>query len=221
MTEYFLRNIYPWMVEVASFSCLIPFVAACIMAFKYKSPLFKLIFFYVILNVVLQSVGYIAVMLGSKNNLWSLHLSTVLEYAMLSIIFYKSFRRKWFKRGVVFFAISLTLFGIWNAFYGEGLTQMNTHARMAQASLLIVLIMFYFYKVSNDMSIIYLDRDPIFILCCFILINKAGSTMTYAMFKDALAVSYDAARMCLSVMLFLLIIYNTSLVLVLKRTPVK
>ncbi|MFD2514938.1 hypothetical protein ACFSRY_13760 [Pontibacter locisalis] len=219
--EFFLRKIYPWLVEVASLSSVVPFLAAILLAFKHKSPLFRLLFVYVFIIVVMQAMGYIPVMLGTTNNLWASHFSAVLEYGTLSVIFYRSFSRPVFKKGVALFAIVFTLFSIWNAFYGDGYRQINTTAIMIENSLLIVLILLYFYKVANDMQITYLDQDPVFMLCCFLLIYKVGATMSYAMFNPALAVSYDTARMCISVLYALMLLYHLSLILVLKRTPLR
>ncbi|GAB3201406.1 hypothetical protein ABID22_004060 [Pontibacter aydingkolensis] len=111
----------------------------------------------------------------------------------------------------------LLLVSIFDATLGVGITQMNSMPRMVESALVISIAILYFYKVANDLSITYLDRDPVFLLSCGLLIFKSGSAMSWGIFNDALAESYDAARMCVAIILVLNTLFNVSLVYVLKR----
>ncbi|MFD1188569.1 hypothetical protein, partial [Pontibacter rugosus] len=67
----------------------------------------------------------------------------------------------------------------------------------------------------------YLDKDPVFVLSCGVLIYQAGISMAYAMFNDALAESYNTARICLCIVFVLNIFFYAVLTMALKRSPVK
>lgn len=215
--EFFLRNIYPWMIEVSSFSPLLPFIAGLILFPKNRSKLFRLMFLFVLLMVLSEAAGQITVRMDTRNNIWIQHLHTPLEFCALAAIYYHSFRRPIFKHSILIAVAILLLVSIYDATLGVGITQMNSVPRMVESALLIGIVVTYFYKVANDLSITYLDRDPVFLLSCGLLIHKAGSSMSWGIFNDALAESYDAARMCLAIIFVLNILFNVSLVYVLKR----
>ncbi|MFD2247107.1 hypothetical protein [Pontibacter ruber] len=215
--EFFLRNIYPWLIQVSSISPILPFLLGLLWFARHKNWQFRLLYLHVILIVAIEVAGKVTVMLGTKNNLWLHHLYAPIEFCVLAAIYYCSFRQTAYKRGILAAAICFVLFSIVNAVFFESITQMNSIAKIVENALLIVLAVLYFYKVSNDLNIKYLDRDPIFLLSCAMLIYKAGTTMSSAMFNQALAISYDAARICIAITLVLNILYYASLIFMLKR----
>jgi hypothetical protein len=215
--EFFLRQVYPWLIEVSSFSPVLPFIAGLLLLNSRKSRQFRLFFFYVILIIAVEAASQLTVYFGTTNNLWLGHVYTPIEFCTIAAIYYCSFKQPAFKRGILITAGGFVLFSVANIYWIESLTEMNSVARMVENSLLIMLAVLYFYKISNDLTITYLDRDPIFLLSCGILLYKSGTTMSYAMFNAALAESYDAARICLSIVMVLNILYHSSLIFVLRR----
>ncbi|MBC5992668.1 hypothetical protein [Pontibacter cellulosilyticus] len=215
--EFFLRQVYPWLIEVSSFSPLLPFIAGLVLFPSNRSKLFKLIFLFLLVTVMSEVAGQITVRMHTKNNLWIQHLYIPLEFSALAAIYYHSFRRVAIKRSILVAVGIILLVSIYDATLGVGIAKVNSMPRMVESSLVIGIVLTYFYKVSNDLSITYLDRDPIFLLSCGLLIHKAGTSMSWGIFNDALAESYDAARMCLAIIFVLNILFNVSLVFVLKR----
>ncbi|MDO6390352.1 hypothetical protein Q4E40_09455 [Pontibacter sp. BT731] len=94
---------------------------------------------------------------------------------------------------------------------------MNSVSRIAANAMLIVMAITYFYKVANNAKVIYLDRDPMFLLSCAILIYYAGTSMSYAIFNEALAISDDAARICLAIIMVLNVLFYISHAFILRR----
>ncbi len=205
------------MIEVSSFSPLLPFIVALLLLLKNNNRQFKLLFLFILSTVAIEAAGQITVYLGTSNNIWLQHLYSPIEFSILAAIYYQSFKRKYFKRSILVSTCLFILFSIGNAVFGEGIMQMNSMVKMVENVLLISIAILYFYKVANDLSITYLDRDPVFLLSCALLIVKSGSTMSSIMFNAALAESYDAARICISIILVLNIFFNIALVFILKR----
>lgn len=215
--EFFLRQVYPWLVDISSLCSLLPLVVGLLLIRKNRSLLFRLLFTYVVLLVSSDAAGHLLVYLGSNNNIWAIHIFTLLEFLVLAAIYYHSFNLPVIKKGILLAVVCFVLVSAADAFVIESIMQMNSVAKVVQSSLLILLAILYFYKVANDLSITYLDRDPVFLLSCGILIYKAGTTMSFAMFNTALAWSYDAARICITILLVLNILFFAFLMLVLKR----
>ncbi|WP_253402990.1 hypothetical protein [Pontibacter sp. HSC-36F09] len=156
-------------------------------------------------------------MIGTRNNLWMSHVYTPLAAGIITAIYYHAFENVRSKKLVLAGFALLLMVSIFDAFGLEGLEKNNTFARLASNSFIIVLAISYFYKIANDMKTVYLDRDPLFLLSCTILIYYAGTSMASALFNQALEVSHDAARICLSVVFILNILFNAGQGFVLKR----
>ena len=220
--EFFLRKVYPWMIETAVYSILLPFITFLFLYLKGKTnELFWLIAIFVVSLFVSEAVGVITVKSGTKNNLWTQHLFTPIRFGFIAAIYYYSFWRPVFKKGSLIAVILLLIISIAEATIGVGITQMNALSNTVESTLVIGLVILYFYKIAKDQQITYLDRDPVFLLSCGLLIHRAGTSMSWGLFNDALAESYDAARICIAVILVLNILFNLNLVYVLKLASEK
>lgn len=215
--EIFLRQIYPWMIYVSSMSVLLPFLVSLFLLRKQKGPQFRLLFLFVLLWLVNESLSHLTVYLGTTNNMWSNHLFTPIEFAVLSAIFYFSFEEKLTRNLIIAAVVAMGVASWYDAITLGGINQMNSMPKMLANTLLITMTLAYFYKVANNQKTLYLDKDPIFLLSCGLLIYLAGTSMSYAMFNQALAISYDAARICITVILVLNIMFNISLSFIFRR----
>ena len=215
--ELFIAYFYPWLQRVAVIIPLLPFGVGLWLIRKQKDTKFKLLFLYVSFGVVAQAAQLISFMLGTKNNLWMNHAYTLLEFSIMASILYYCFNRPLLKRAIIFGVIVLSALIYYDAFITDGLMRMNSMSRVAANVMLIILAITYFYKVANNPKIVYLDRDPIFLLCCSILIYYAGTSMSYAIFNEALAISNDAAYICVAINMLLVILFYMSHTLILKK----
>ncbi|MEJ8801630.1 hypothetical protein [Pontibacter sp. H249] len=215
--EYFIQKVYPWLIDISAFIPALPFMVGLYLLRKCGNRYFKLIFLFLVLAVTTEVVAEITVRMNTTNNLWINHVYTPVEFIIVALVYYHSFSTKVIRNGILITAAAFVLLCIGDAVLLDGLTQMNSAAQMIGNALLISLAVLYFYKIANDLTITYLDRDPVFLFSCCILIYKAGTSMSYGMFNAALQESYDAARMVLAIIFILKILFFTGLVLVLKR----
>ncbi|WP_147383353.1 hypothetical protein [Pontibacter oryzae] len=95
---------------------------------------------------------------------------------------------------------------------------MNSFPHTISAVVLVTMALIYFYQAAHDLKHTYLDTDPMFVLSCGIIIYQAGTAMAYSLFNEALAASYDTARICISVILVLNILFRVILAMALNRT---
>jgi hypothetical protein len=218
--EFFIKEIYPWLRTTAQMSPGLPFLVGLFLLGRSKGNQFRLLLLYVTLAVCAESIQQLTIKLGTTNNHWISHVNTVLEFSLLATIYYRSFKQPAIKKGIIAAVGVLLLFSIANATIIGSLEERNSVSKIVANSISIVLAIMYFYKVANDLTIKHLDRDPIFLLSCGVIIYKAGISMSFAMFNQALAHSYDAARMCLAVLMVLNIFFYSYMVFVLRRASV-
>jgi hypothetical protein len=217
--EFFLKQIYPWLIQASLYSILLPFVVGLFLLKKLKSAQFRYLFLFVCIWLANEATGLITVSIGSKNNLWSFHVFNPLEFSAMAFVFYHSFESPSSKKLIVLAIALVVVVTLYDAFMLEGITQMNSVSKIVANTLLIVMTLAYLYKAANKPTTLYLDQNPIFLLSAGLLIYLAGTSMSYALFNDALKVSYDAARICITVMLVLNILFNFSMAFILRRMP--
>lgn len=215
--EYYLRHIYPSMVEVASLSSVVLLLVGILVFKKMKGLRAWLLWGYLFLIFASETAARVTIYMGTKNNAWLDHLFTPLEYVLLAGIFYLSIHIQPLKKAIALSLGVVLIISVVDAVGLDTVQNMNTISKMVNTSFLVAIAMAYFYQTVNDMKVVYLDKDPLFLLSCGILIYKAGTSMSYALFNEALAISYDAARMCISVVLVLNILYYLSLAFIMRR----
>lgn len=216
--EFFIQHIYPWLRWTAAASPAVPLFFGFWLVGKNRSPYFWLLYGFVTISVMTEAAAFIIIWLGTKNNIWMVTLYTVFSFSVLAVIFYRSFDKVSWKRAVLVGILVLIALIYYDAFYLEdGLKKLNSLSRVSANAMLIMMAIAYFYKVANDAKVVYLDRDAMFLLSCAVLVYYAGTSMSYALFNEALAISYDAARICLATKMILTIFFYISLVFILRR----
>jgi len=216
--EFYIQEIYPWLTVLSSYSFSIPLLAGLFLIYKRSSLLFNLLLLYTAFIALVEIAGQLTVYLGTSNNHWIQHLYTPLEYFVLGTIYYYHLRSRLAKIGVVLSIIGVSVLSILSMTLAEDITQMNTTARMIAGAMLVALAVLYFYQSAKEPNFIYLDRDPMFVLSSGIIVYQAGTAMAYSMFNAALAESYDAARICISIIVVLNILFRVILMMALQRT---
>ena len=186
--------------------------------YKRSSLLFNLLLLYTVFIALVEIAGQLTVYLGTSNNHWIQHIYTPVEYLVLGVIYYYSLRGRPVKLGVLASIACVGIVCVLSMTLAEDITQMNTTPRMIAGAMLVALAVLYFYQSAKQPNFIYLDRDPMFVLSSGIIVYQAGTAMAFSMFNAALAESYDAARICISIIVVLNILFRVILMMALRRT---
>jgi hypothetical protein len=216
LMQLFFEKYYNGLSYASSLSILLPLLYGLFFLNK-ENRLYITLFLYVLLIALIELSGHLTVYFGTSNNLWLSHLYTPIEFFLLTSAYYISLKDRNIRKAIIGSVILFLIFSFVDAFYGEGIRQMNSYTKVLEGSLLIALVLVYFYVIFRNLNKLYLDQDPMFVLNCGILIYFAGTTMAYLMFNRALAISDNMARICLSITYVLNIIFNVVLLVVLKR----
>jgi hypothetical protein len=217
--EFYIREIYPWLVDVSSFSFSIPLLAGILLIKKRESKLFTLLLLYTVFIALIEITGQLTVYLGTRNNHWIQHIYTPIEYVLLATVYFYSLHSRAIKRAILVSIAGVSLLSVLSGVLVEDITQMNSSTRMIAGALLIAMAVLYFYQTASKPSFTYLDRDPMFVLSSGVIFYQAGTAMAFSMFNAALAESYDAARICLSIIVVLNILFRIILMMALRRAP--
>ena len=206
------------LVNIAAFSVLVPLGVGLYQWYKGGKQVAKLVLLFVCFLVVVEGLGYY---LGARkiNNLWLSHVYIPIEYALLSLIYFFAFENKIIRRVLCVSVVLFALFCIYDVFYIESMLTFNSYPRTVESALLIALALLYFNKVFHGMDMLYLERDPMFLLSAGIIIYFAGSVTFYGLVNMMMAQSQEHTRVLFSIIYVLNFGFNMLLALVLWRAP--
>lgn len=115
------------------------------------------------------------------NNLWILHVFTVVEFAILTLI-YKRQLSSLFRERVFYGAIWAFLgMAILNTLYLEPLTAFNSNVRGVESLILICWALSYFYLILKELNIEHLESTPLFWISVSILIYFSGNLIVFVL----------------------------------------
>ena len=217
--EVFFEKYYPWLSYMSSFSVLAPLLVSIylIKKYGYKGEVFKGVFLYVTFIAIVEASGILSVKLGTDSNLWISYAYVPVEYVLLALVYYMNFKQKRIRRGIIISIILFLMFCLADTYLGAGVQEMNSVSRVLESTLLIALALLYLLMMYKDLNYVYLERDPMFVLSCGVLIFFAGTAMAFGMFNQALAISDNMARVCITITLVFNISFNCLLVVVQRK----
>jgi len=176
--------------------------------FRYRSlpqPLrfleYLLIFVFVMTVIELILSGYFI------NNLWAVHISTIVECVVVSIIF-----SLWIKRSLLRSALFGSVAGfiiIWiiGKFSFEPFTQFDGWTSTISKIIQITFSAILFVEVVRESDIDW-TKDPRFWVTAGVIIYSAGSLFIFALFNKMLQISAEYLMMIWSLNWVLMIISN-------------
>jgi hypothetical protein len=147
-----------------------------------------------ILALMILSFASDAVMLSlSKMHIRNLpiaHIYGLLE-GVLFLLFFKSELTK-HRMLVLSFLSVFVIFYCIDSLFIEGFFQFNAYSRSLEAFIMIILSVFYFYKIYETEANIYLDKSPEFWIAMGTVTYFSGAFFSFLLSSDILAQSYQS-----------------------------
>lgn len=139
----------------------------------------KILGIYLLLNLVVQIVAD-QLWQRSMNNLYLLHLITLLDFVCLSFFFkeiYLNYNK--FKEYFYYIIGTISTLLILNSIFLEPLDFFNSNARILVQSILITYVIMYLFDAFGKVDFSKREEQVISLICFAILIYYAGSLSTY------------------------------------------
>lgn len=203
LEEYLARGL----MHFSSLSIIVPALLAWLRrkhGDREQRLLGKLIGFSILIEFLALLVG--GAWLG-LNNLFLLHLFTVVEFGVLAYLFapYLShyIRPRAFQGLIVGFAV----FAVLNSIFIDGIMRFNAFARAIESVLVIALVLLYFYTLLRSLEIKHLDRSPLFWVGAGSLIYFSGSLFVF-IYSNKILSSTSSSFTIWGIHAFLNILHN-------------
>jgi hypothetical protein len=164
---------------IKNFGCIFPLVPAVIgiSTYKLQDKSGKLITVLSILGFIIYLISAFGTIKG--NNMRSLHLWTVLEFAIISVFYFYLFKNKKLKYLIFSLSISFLIFSIINSLYIQGIYTYNSYARGLEASLLTLFSLVYLIYIINNESFFSKKLRPTLYFVIAILIYFGFAQVLY------------------------------------------
>lgn len=180
-----------------------------------------LLFTLLLISVIISTISRFLWSI-KENNLYLLHLYTILEFSGWAVIYYKLFKSNKTKKVVLSVAVFYLVLAIFNSVYLEPLDTFNANSRASESIILIVFSLAYFIKIFKEKKILHLEKDYSFWLNTSVLIYFSSSFLLFS-FSNVLlnSKSYQIREVWNVHAIFLIIHYgliSASIWLISKKT---
>ncbi|UOQ55327.1 hypothetical protein [Hymenobacter cellulosivorans] len=123
-------------------------------------------------------------------SLW--HLFTLVQTLLFLRIYYLTLTSPALRRLLPAVVVAFTAFALLDSLYLEGLHQMNSYTHVLQSALLIGLALLYFEQLLNELRVIRLEQDPLFLVSTAVVLYFSGTVLLYV-FVNKLSAPADYA----------------------------
>lgn len=163
--------------EIAQLSLVLPLI---VMLYRYRrfTRLFWTLGSLLIVAVIISYSAYLLYK-SKTNNMYLLHIYTVLEYAFWSLFYYQLFERRIVKRIILSLLIIFILFAIINTMNWQSLEMYNSYSRSVEGAFLLCFGIAWFYKVFVNGKIVKLETHPVFWVNAGVLVYFSGSFLLF------------------------------------------
>lgn len=146
--------------------------------FKRLSHQQKNMLLLVALWFVLDGIGRF-LWINAISNLFLGHLHTLLEFLLLTRVFYLSLKDFINPKIFLFIAISFSILAVVNTIFVQALDLNNSYIKLLESLLLISFSLLYFYRVGKEMKVSRPENEPMFWISTAVLIYFSGSIFIF------------------------------------------
>lgn len=144
-----------------------------------------------------------------ENNLYLLHIYTIVEFCGWAIIYYKLFDSKNSKKTIRVIVVTYLMFAVLNSVYWEPLDTFNSNSRSLESIILIVFSIAFFVKIFKEKKVLRLENNFSFWMNSSVLIYFSSSFLLFS-FSNVLlhSKSYQIREVWNVHALFLIVHYS-------------
>lgn len=164
------------LIHISSASIILPMIISLMRVKFLRKPYYPVVIYVWVTGFVEAAAKYVKYGLHESNNLLY-NCQTILEFTLISLIFYYVFDRDFLKKGILllitlFIPIALVLI-VENPFY------FNENLNGTSGLLLILITLTYFYRLLQNMSIPILSHSAMFWISSGVLLYFSGTIFVY------------------------------------------
>jgi len=143
------------------------------------SPALRLLAVYLVVAEATLLTASLAQLYWPQWGLVVWHGFSIIQTLFFLRIYYLTLRLPLLPRLIIWAAPLFTLFAICDTLYLEGIQRVNAYTHVLQSALLITLALFYFEQLLNELQVVRLERDPLFLVSTAVVLYFSGTVLMY------------------------------------------
>ncbi|MBO2008347.1 hypothetical protein [Hymenobacter negativus] len=160
---------------------LAPVVVASAMAavrFRHLSPPLRYLAVLVWFTLLIEILTRVRAV-QQQSNLFVLPFDTLVEFGLLAWVYRQALWPSAVSRWVPAVVGVFSLVALLSYAEPAGLARFNTGQRFAESLLVLGLVLLYFYKVIRELTILHLEREPLFWISVGLLLYFSGNVFIF------------------------------------------
>jgi hypothetical protein len=167
-----------WILDYSSYFLVFP-VSIAILRFRFITKELRYILLLIALSIITELVMYLIVKAGIRNNLFIVHIYTILHFNIIALFYYGYFGYFYHRSLVPSMMVLFTTFAIVNSLFFQKLTEFNTNTLGLECIFVIVLCILCFYKIITELTVREPEKKPIFWINTGFLFYFSGNIVLF------------------------------------------
>lgn len=163
--------------HISLYSILAPLILGAFCFIKLKLPL-KLLFAFIVITTIFEVI-VTAYNYSGMNNLFLFHIYAYVEFLSITAILYLLYDTSILKRILLFAVVIFLLSSMISLYYFESLSKFNSIQKILESTIIVILLLIYFYQLVTDRKLAFLEFHPYFILASSFLIYFLGTALIF------------------------------------------
>jgi hypothetical protein len=190
----------PWLValakhleQVANLTVLLPLAIAGWQWPRLPRTL-RLLAIYLVVAEATVLLGHLSELYRPHWHLAIWHAFTVVETLFFLRIYYLTLTSRLLGRLIIGVTPVFLVFAALDTFYLEGINQINSYTHVLQSAVLIGLALLYFEQLLNELRVMRLERDPLFLVSTAVVLYFSGTVLMYVFINHFLTTNDHAGN---------------------------
>jgi hypothetical protein len=185
-----MKKIVDWILDYSSYFLAFPVVMA-LFRFKFITRELRYIVLLLALSICTETAMYLIVKSGIRNNLFVVHIYTILHFNIIALFYYTHFGTFYHRYAVPSMMVFFTGFAMINSLFFQKLTEFNTKALSLECLLVVILCVMCFYKMITELTTKEPEKKPVFWINTGFLFYFAGNIVLFTLSNVVLKENMD------------------------------
>lgn len=169
-----------WLLDYSSYFLTFPIAVASYRK-RFIAEELRYIVGLLALSILAETVMYMLVKNGVRNNLFIVHIYTVFHFNIIALFYFSYFGYFYPRSLVPSLMVLFTVFAVVNTLFFQNLTEFNTNALGLESILVIILSILCYYKMITELVSKEPEKKPVFWINTGFLFYFAGNIVLFTL----------------------------------------
>lgn len=185
-----INDFAKWILLYSTYFLAFP-IAIAFYRYRFITKELRYMLMYLGLSFLTETIMTIMTKSGIRNNLFVVHIYTILEFNIIALFYYTYFNGFYHRYLVPAIMGLFTVFAIINSLFFQKLIEFNSYSRGLECILVIMLCLMCFYQMLIELSTKTPEKKPVFWINAGFLFYFAGNIVLFILSNVVLKENKD------------------------------